>query len=57
VGTNTKRDKERENAYRIAGPICEELEKLPEKEQKARLKAIQNIRVVDRRSSPERIST
>jgi hypothetical protein len=57
VGTNTKRDKERENAYRIAGVICEELEKLSEKEQKARLKAIQNIRVVDRRSSPERIST
>jgi hypothetical protein len=30
VGTNTKRDKERENAYRIAGVICEELEKLSE---------------------------
>jgi Mg2+/Co2+ transporter CorB len=57
MSTNTKLAKKREDAYRIAGLICDELEKLPEKEQKARLKAIQNIKIVDRRSSPKRVST
>jgi hypothetical protein len=57
VGTNAKLAKERDGAYRIAELVCDALEKLPKKEQKARLKAIQAIKTVDRRSSPKRVST
>jgi hypothetical protein len=53
----TQAAKDREGAYRIAGLICDALEKLPKKEQTARLKAIRGIKIVDRRSSPKRVST
>jgi len=43
------------NAYEIAGFICDELEKLPKKEQTSRLKSIRNIKIA--RKNPKRVST
>ena len=53
----SKRAKDRAEAFEIAGLLCDALEKLPAREQQARLAAIQRITIVDRRSSPKRVST
>jgi hypothetical protein len=52
----SKRAKDRDEAFEIAGLLCDALEKLPVREQQARLAAIERIKIVDRRSSPKRAS-
>lgn len=51
------KNKRKDSAQDIAGLICDRLEELPEEEQTARLQAIANIKIVDRRNNPKRAST
>ena len=53
----TRLAKERAGAYQVADLLSEALDKLPKNEQDARLKKIRAVEVIDRRSSPKRVST